>query len=1065
MQPLQNIAISASAGSGKTHALTNRFIYLLHYFEAPERILALTFTRSAAGEFFDKIIRKLAAAAADPDAAAELSGQLGIEADGTRYRQLLRRLLDRMHRLNLQTLDGFFHRIVSCFALELGLPGGIHLLDESAEPRIRNQVRDSILVRRDAPDASMKEFWEAFKQATYGREQRGVEGIVSEYVEQLYNLYLEAPAGDLWGRADRIWPKGCIWNIATPDWNQLADDLLANPPSGLTNSQRTDLENAAKLVRNYPVEQKTNTLLDRALADASGVLGGRVSLKSGKGKNTTVTFEGSACRALAEAVRAIVGYHLHHALQDTAGVHRILKAYHRQYEQLVRRAGRLCFSDLTYLLSPANDGSPLQQPEPGVRELMDFRLDARFDHWLFDEFQDTSRPQWNVVANLVDEILQDPSGERSLFYVGDTKQCLYLWRNSDDRLFHEILHHYAGTLENRTLARSWRSAPAILDAVNRVFGDPPAIAAHFSREIADRWNRAWARHDNSPNTSGQSGHVSWLRADEREGPTRNELIADYLTELNPLARGLEVGILVRKNEDANEIADYLRGHTRFPVHTGSAVRPALDNSAGAALLAFIRLAAHPGDPFARGFLRLIEQATGGPALSQATPAFRTHLLTESAESAVRRASEHIAAHLPEEDSRHRNRLEDLVHAARAFDNEECRDPDSLLDYLESFSSGEAAPGEAITVETIHKAKGLEYDVVLLVEEENKTSLQLRNTITALRNTAGQPEWVLEPIPKKLMQADPQLNRLREQGESTGGFEALCRLYVAMTRARRNLCMISTPKSPQAGSLVEFLGDRLGNGFETSDCPLFQNKTYPLIWETGERSWYTGFPENEAPDRTPATDQSPASKKSTPGKPEPDTRDPATRLRLARPSADKANAVPAGSFFDLDEESSAWGTSLHHAFEQLEWLHSGETAAQATERATAGSEAWTPEVRETLRACLDEPAIRARFTRKSGDTSCELWRERSFSLVEGSELVNGIFDRVHLHKDEKNRVTSATILDFKTDRIRPGDTGEAAGKHRPQLETYKRALAGITGLPPDKIRAEILFTHPRKLVSL
>ena len=64
--------------------------------------------------------------------------------------------------------------------------------------------------------------------------------------------------------------------------------------------------------------------------------------------------------------------------------------------------------------------------DDALRELMDFRLDGHYDHWLFDEFQDTSRPQWAVVQNLIDEILQDTSGQRSLFYVGDTKQSLPL---------------------------------------------------------------------------------------------------------------------------------------------------------------------------------------------------------------------------------------------------------------------------------------------------------------------------------------------------------------------------------------------------------------------------------------------------------------------------------------------------------------------------------------------------------------------------------------------------------------------------------------------------------------
>ena len=90
---------------------------LLHQFEQPERIIALTFTRTAAGEFFQKIVEKLCAAAEDTARAASLSRELSIDADCERYGYLLKLLLQNTHRLNLQTLDSFFFRIVSAFVM------------------------------------------------------------------------------------------------------------------------------------------------------------------------------------------------------------------------------------------------------------------------------------------------------------------------------------------------------------------------------------------------------------------------------------------------------------------------------------------------------------------------------------------------------------------------------------------------------------------------------------------------------------------------------------------------------------------------------------------------------------------------------------------------------------------------------------------------------------------------------------------------------------------------------------------------------------------------------------
>jgi len=1044
MPSLENIAISASAGSGKTYQLTNRFIFLLHLTGRPERIVALTFTRTAAGEFFRKIIDKLAAAADDPKAAARLSRELGIEADPHRYRELLARLIRGMHRLNLQTLDSFFYRVVAAFSLELGLSGSLNLLDETAELRVRAEVRDRIVHRPAELDDALTEFWHAFRQATFGREQRSVDRIVAEFIDNLFPLYLETPDGDRWGRDEVIWPGGCPWKPAgNPDWDALADALTAALPEGLTQPQRNDFANAALKVRHYPVDEELNALLKNAFAAAPAILAGRATIKVRK----ALELPAPLCDALAAILRAVVWHHLHRALQNTRGVHRILRAYNQSYDRLVRRPGRLSFADLTHLLSPVERASPLQRSDPAARELMDYRLDGQYDHWLFDEFQDTSRPQWQVVANLIDEIIQDASGQRSFFYVGDTKQCLYLWRNGDDRLFHDILAHYEGAIRPHSLATSWRSAPAVLDAVNEVFDDPRTIAECFTPEVAARWERAWQRHHAADPNRDLPGYACWLHASEAEGPTIHERLLEILQSLDPIARGLSVGILVRKNDEANEIADFLRSHSRIPVHTGSAVRPATDNAAGVALLSLLRLAAHPGDDFARGHLRLVDESTDSPSLVNSAPRLRNRILQHGAESGVRWAAAQIEAHLPKDDRRHRERLDRLVAAARRFDGDERRDLDSLHRFLTDSTGGECDAGDAVIIETIHKSKGLEYDVVLLVEAETTSSLTIDRRIGACRNAAGEAEWILEPLRKDLMQADAQLARLYDQAESEGGFEALCRLYVAMTRAKRALYMITDPTRAQRGSLVKFLAQRLGTEAGENG----------LVWETGDPAWFKEMPSPSPPPsalhsppsslKSPpsALHSPPSSLKSPPSALHPPFPPAHPRLQLARPSDDASKPLQAAWLFDPDERSADFGTAVHHAFEQIEW-GSPETALPDAE----------PAVAEALERCFDNEAIRALFTKPEGP--CEVWRERAFTDVEGERFISGVFDRVHLYRDPQGKLSHAHIIDFKTDRIHETNTIEKAVEHhRPQLRAYRHALARITGLDKANIETTLVFT--------
>ncbi len=1045
MNSLQHIAISASAGSGKTYQLTNRFIYLLHLAEKPERIIALTFTRTAAGEFFQKIIEKLCDAAEYPAKAAGLSKELHISADCTRYHHLLQLLIRSMHRLNLQTLDSFFFRVVSAFALELGLSGSLNLLDESSEPRVRNEVRDSIVHRQGELSTELNEFWHAFKQATYGEEKRSVEGVVSDFIEQLYALYLEAPDGKLWGQADAIWPAGCPWQFSgNPDWQQLADKLRANLPEGLNKSQQNDFESAAKKIETYPVDEDLNTLLKNAFAVASDILSGSATIKVRK----ELHLSGPACHALADCLRSIVWHHLKRSLENTQGVHRILQAYHENYDRLVRRPGRLAFSDLTHLLSPDSEGSPMGSVDPFTRQLMDFRLDGQFDHWLFDEFQDTSRPQWEVVANLIDEIVQDASGQRSFFYVGDTKQCLYLWRNSDDRLFHDIRANYP-SINSQPLSVSWRSAPPILDAVNDVFSDNAAIAESFSADAASRWARAWQPHAASPATAGLSGFACWLKAKKDDSPDRSELILKILQDLNPIERGMSVGVLVRKNADANEVAEFLRENSSFPVHTGSAIQPAVDNAAGAALLSLLRLAAHPGDAHARGHLELIDVSTTGTSLVEAANELRTRLFSESSEAAVRWAAEQIETHLTEHDTRHRERLDRLVAKARAFDGEERRDIDGLYHFLKNSHSGECPAGDAVIIETIHKSKGLEYDVVILVNEDKTVRSERR--ISPLLDSTGKAEWIMEPVKKELMQADPVLEQFLEQSESQNGFGNLCTLYVAMTRAKRGLYMISDLERVSQGSTVGFLRDCLGD--EAIDTELFPKSNYPMLWSTGAPDWYEAF-ECTIPTPAASTGQATTIPDFDPAHP---------RLQLARPSKGKPIQQNMGKVFDLSEQATDFGTRVHDAFEQIEWLeapaHTGDRQMQMTLEPEGNAPGQA--VAETLATCFENSDIRALFTRP--DTRCTVWRERAFTYVEGYQFHNGVFDRVHLHQDADGQILRAEIIDFKTDRIHKSNSIEQATEHhRPQLEAYRKALSKILGIEESRIELKLLFTDIPRL---
>ena len=133
----------ANAGAGKTFALTNRFISLVLGGAKPEEICALTFTRKAAGEFFNKTIKKLADAAASDKAADKLANNLAEIAPELRqtmreeFEEALEKFVKSSPRLRLETIDAFTANFVKFFAAELGVNESVTILDDFAESKIK----------------------------------------------------------------------------------------------------------------------------------------------------------------------------------------------------------------------------------------------------------------------------------------------------------------------------------------------------------------------------------------------------------------------------------------------------------------------------------------------------------------------------------------------------------------------------------------------------------------------------------------------------------------------------------------------------------------------------------------------------------------------------------------------------------------------------------------------------------------------------------------------------------------------------------------------------------------
>ena len=1045
--------ILASAGAGKTYALTNRFVKLLAHGAKPERIVALTFTRKAAGEFFDKILEKLAQAAGDPAAAQKLAREIERPEMGAGdFLRLLRGMTDAMPRLRLGTLDGFFARVVQAFPLELGLAGDFEVMED----HVARAERRGVLRRMFAGGArglseAQREFAEAFKRATFGREEKQLGAKLEAFLDEHHQIWLAAPELARWGDAALIWPEGCEW-LAAGDAAEAAGELRAwAAGAGLADKQRARWENFIAAVAAWTpgavMPRELEFLLEKALAAWREVGAGRAVTLEFDRKKQELTPAASA--ALAVLVRRVVGGELTRCLATTRGLGEVLRGYETVYHDAVRRAGKLGFDDVRRLLEPGTGARVLTQGEeaPG-RLAIDYRLDAEIDHWLLDEFQDTSFSQWSVLRSLIDEAVQDPEQRRSFFYVGDVKQAIFGWRGGDARLFREIFSHYNAmapdTIAERHLVESWRPGPAIIEMVNAVFGDAGALEAIFPGETSARWSREWREHVSAlPGRTGQAVLVHG--EDEAE---RRQRMREIIAEIDPLTRGLSCAVLVRDNATAAEIAEFLREGGVAAV-AGADLHVADDNPAAAALLSLVLAAAHPGDSIAWEHVRMTPLASILAVQGITTQDELTwRVLGEIDAGGFERMAEGWARRLNEtlapDDGFSRERLRQFVAAAADFDATGSREAAEFVAFMREFTVRETESAAVVRVLTIHKSKGLGYDVVLLPELEGKKLDQKRDGLAVQRTADRSVEWVLDLPSKVFYEHEPVLAAHVTEAEAEAGYESLSLLYVAMTRAKRAMYILTKPPGKSVSrNFPRVLADTLGD--EATNIAV-GGLVFPGTWASGDPLWYRAVspePQPETGTMLIATVEAP----------------PVPRRLARRPSGERGGELDATRLFTLEPSGAVeFGRDVHACLAEVEWGSATSVNVLETvwtRRGAAGAEA---------EACLGAAALAHVWAHPGGEA--EVWREREFEVVLDGDWVTGAFDRVVVERDERGEVRRATIFDFKTDRVaRESDVAEAVRRHAGQINLYRRVAARLTGLNEADVRCELVFTRLRRSAIL
>jgi ATP-dependent exoDNAse (exonuclease V) beta subunit len=1022
--------IHASAGTGKTYQLSGRFLELLFAGVEPRTILATTFTRKAAGEIQDRVLDRLACAALEPEERARLGQQLERQIEAAEVEALLARLTRRIGELRVRTLDGFFVHLARLFAPELGLPDAWTIAEDAEEQLLQREA-----VARTLASTDRTELLVLLRGLQRAGASRTVERTLLNEVKHGRNAYLESRP-EAWSRVQA--PAGL-----TP--RELAAALAALralvPPRTKDGKPRVHWRNAQVEILAAAEGGDWKGLMERGLVKRLLEPGDEFA-----GETIRPEWRDPILLLVRQAVHQIV----REVVVFNAAAFDWLQRFELRFDEVKGEERIYRFEDLPKALHP-RDASRL-----GAHEQIWYRLDGRLDHLLLDEFQDTAPVQWRILAPLAEEILADGTGTRSFFCVGDLKQSIYGFREAEPRLL-AGMHDLHPVLEPEELFESYRSSQVVLDAVDRVFttlGTNAAFERDEYREAAVGFAAQYRPH--IAVKTDRPGSALLLEAPAAEnGEAAIEVLklaARRAAALHAEAPDATIGILLRRNEPIARTIFLLRDLGLRA--SGEGGNPLTDSAAVLHFVSLLHLSDHPGDSAAAFH---VASSPLGAVVGLSASGFASERGPVAERLRTRLALEgygaFTASFLAAVDAGYgawdRRRFRQLVDLAYAHDARAGLRAGRFVDHVR-LTRVEDPAATRIQVLTVHSAKGLEFDAVILPELDGPFLPQRAELLTDRPDPAGLISAVSRAPVEGVCHLENTLSALWSARERRELREALCLLYVAMTRARHRLEMIVQPLR-KSGDLPPSFAGVLRTAFGA-----FVPGAGGVLWahERNASEWYE------------ARSASVALAPRTPPRPRPFRA--ATSAPLARrtPSAAEGGGERTTAELLRSPHSPARlvGELVHRWLSAVEWLEdfgAGETELLALGRALTSDEALLGATLAELRGFLARPVTRAELTLGAAPRAERtVWRERPFSVVlsepDGTRaLWSGAFDRVVLH-GRPGAWTHAVVTDFKTDRVSASELDARVEFYRPQLEGYRRVLAESAGLAPAAVEARLLF---------
>ncbi len=525
----QCMALKASAGSGKTFALSVRFLALLFKGANPSEILTLTFTKKATAEMKERILDYL-----------KILQKENLENEKEKSQNILKELEEKYHldpslvrnsapkiyqrflnaEIRISTIDAFFQSILRKFCWFVGLNANFEVNEDTKAHQ--QQLNEGFL---SALNNEQLEELSVFIAQCLSYDNYTSDSILKRLRFLKNKLYLfdpnkKEPAFDEEGFLEKLRSLNQqIQSIETAS-DRAKTAIKCDSFRGFLNSSLTWLE------------KKSEYLHFKKL------------------KNEIPTLE-SECEEIENDLKR------YYEAKETA-IFKKFPKFIQLYDNATSKIQALDFDAIKDKVHALLNGY-----EELPAEFFYFRLDSKIAHILIDEFQDTSLNDYKILAPFIDEIkagIGQAKWHRSVFFVGDVKQSIYAFRGSFSSLFESV----AKDFYHDNLQFNHRSSPLIINYVNTIFkkayqNSPTAYLEQKYPKISN-------------NKHARDGYVKVsLVADER-GLLLEQILQEAKNLLDHHIDPKDITILCATNKDALEIKNYLQQNL-------SEIRPSTESSA------------------------------------------------------------------------------------------------------------------------------------------------------------------------------------------------------------------------------------------------------------------------------------------------------------------------------------------------------------------------------------------------------------------------------------------------------------------------------------------------------